>query len=98
MPRRKKGSKNRKAEPEICILYGKGAILDAIRITTYYCTKVCMVCLGVVEVGGATIVAKNNVLEVPIPVWDKKICETGAVRYKACIDARGRDCVLGENT
>lgn len=79
-------------------LYSESAVLDAIRITTHNCTEVRMVCFSVVEVGGATVVAKNNVLGIPILVWDEEVCETGAVGYEACVDARRRDCVLGENT
>lgn len=79
-------------------MYGESAVLDSIRITTNYCTEVCMVCFGVVEIGGATVVAKNNVLGIPILVWDEEVGKTGSVRYEACVDARGRDCVLSENT
>ena len=79
-------------------LYGESAVLDAIRITTHYCTEVRMVCFSVVEIGGATVVAKNNVLGIPILVWDEEVGKTSAVRYEARVDARGRDCVLSEDT
>lgn len=79
-------------------LYGEGTVFDTVRITTHYCTEVGMVCFGVVEVGGATVVSKNHVLGIPILVWDQEVCKTGAVWYEACVDARRRDCVLGEDT
>lgn len=79
-------------------LYGECTVFDTVRITTHYCTEVGMICFGVVEVGGATVVSKNHVLRIPVLVRDQEVCKTGAVWYEACVDARRRNCVLGEDT
>ena len=80
------------------VLYCESAILNAIGIATHYCTKVRVIGFCVVQVGSATIVAKDNILGVAILVRDKEIGKSGAVRYKACIDARRRDGVFSEDT
>lgn len=79
-------------------LYGESAVLDAIGIPTHYCTKVCVICLSIVQVRSTTVVTKNNILGMAILVWDKEVCKSGTVRYEACVDARRRDCVLSEDT
>ena len=80
------------------VLYCESAILDAVGIATHHCTKIRVIGFGVVQVGSATVVAKDNILGVAILVRDKEIGKSGAVRYKACIDARRGDGVLGEDT
>ena len=55
-----------------------------------------MVCLGIVQVGSATIVAKDDILRVSILVWDEEIGESGSIRYEACVDARRNNGVLCE--
>lgn len=90
--------RQRKSGFRIHILYSESAVLDAIGIATDYCAKVCVICFGIVQVSSATVIAKNNILGVSILVWDEEVCETGAVRYEACVDARRRDCILSEDT
>ena len=89
--------RQRKSGFRIHILYSESAVLDAIGIATDYCAKVCVICFGIVQVGSATVIAKNHILGGSILVWDEEICETRAVRYEACVDARRRDCILSEN-
>ncbi len=82
----------------IHVLYSESAVFDAIGIATDYCAKVGMICFGIIQVGSATVIAKNNILGGPVLVRNEEIGEASAVRYESCIDARRSDCVLSEDT
>ena len=49
------------------------------------------------QVGSASVVAKNNILGVSILVWDEETGKSSTVGYEACVDARRRDCVLSKD-
>lgn len=82
----------------INVLYSESAILDSIGIATHYCTKVCVICFGIMQVGSASVIAKNNILGVSILVWDEETGKSGTVGYETCVDAGRRDCVLSKDT
>lgn len=89
---------DRKIRLRIDVLYSESAVLNSIGIAAHYCAEVCVICFGIMQVGSASVVAKNNILGVSILVWDEETGKSGTVGYEACVDARRRDCVLSEDT
>ncbi len=55
------------------VVDGKGTILDTVGIAADYGSVVSVVRLGVLEVSGAIVVAKNDVLWLAVLVIDKEL-------------------------
>ena len=79
------------------VLYGEGSVFDAIGIATDHCAKVGVIRFGIIPIGRATVVAKDNILRIPFLVWDEKAGESGAIRYEGRVNARRSDCVFSED-
>lgn len=75
---------------------GESAILDPIRISSHYSTKVRVDGLGVIDVLLPSVITQNDILRIAILIIHKEICESSSVRDEGGIYSRSTDGVLLE--